>query len=119
MDTTVVAIILVVLLSVGVKASVRHMRGEGGCCGGGSTIRENKKLDGEKLGEKVITVEGMHCENCQNRIERKLNKLDGVACRVHLKKKQAVVSYSREVSDEELTRILEELDFSVIKIETK
>jgi len=114
-----VAGIVIVLLVIGVHSSIKHFKGEGGCCGGGGSIRDNKKLDAPKIGEKVILIEGMHCENCQNRIERKINKLDGVACRVNLKKKQAVVSYSREISDEELIAIIEELDFQVKGIENR
>ena len=69
-----------------------------------------------KLGEKVLTVEGMHCENCEVRVENALNRLDGVLCKVNLKKKTATVSYSKKVSDELLKETVERLGYEVTAI---
>lgn len=108
------AIIICIILFAVVIALLRVKKHfKGGCCGSGSTVRSKKKLTEPKLGEKVLEIEGMHCENCQNRIETALNRLDGVVCKVNLKKKTATVSYSTEVSDEKLTQIVEELGFQV------
>lgn len=117
MENVMIIGILAVLILAGIIHARKHFKGEGGCCGGGSsTIRERKELDAPKVGEKTIVIEGMHCENCRNQIERRINKLDGVACEVHLKKKIAVVSYSKEVSNEQLQEMIEGLDFKVIEI---
>lgn len=114
-DTIIIAILLVVVVLALVRTK-KHFKG-GGCCGSGSnTIRTTKQLSEPKLGEKVLTVEGMHCENCQARVENILNRLDGVVCVVNLKKKTAIVSYSREVSDKELTEPLERLGYQVTAI---
>lgn len=113
------AIIIGIVLVIGVLALMRMKKHfKGGCCGsGGNTIRSRKQLTEPKIGEKKLTVEGMHCENCQARVENALNRLEGVACRVHLKKKTAVVSYSREVSDEELKDAVEKLGYQVTEIQ--
>ena len=112
-------IIIVVLLAVIVLALLRtkkHFRG-GGCCGGGSsTVRSRKKLTEPKIGTKVLTVEGMHCENCQNRVEHALNRMDGVVCKVNLRKKTATVSYSREVSEAALKKAVEDVGYRVTEI---
>lgn len=112
--------IVVVILALAVISVARRIKGKGrGCCGSGSgTIRENKKLQEPILGEKIVHIEGMHCENCQNRIERAVNKLDGVACRVNLRKKIATITYNREISEEELIIVIEDLDFEVISIDS-
>lgn len=87
MANLIIIAIILVLVVYGAMATMKHFKGQGGCCGGGgNTIRENKQLDGPKLGEKEIKIEGMHCENCQNRVERFVNRLDGVVCKVNLKK---------------------------------
>ena len=39
-----------------------------------------------KIGEKVIQIEGMHCDHCKQSVTSELNKIDGVAAKVKLKK---------------------------------
>lgn len=112
--------IILVLVVYGAMATVKHFKGEGGCCGGGGkTIRENKQLDGPKLGEKEIRIEGMHCENCQNRVERAVNRIDGVVCKVNLKKKTAVVSYSKPVENEQLKEVIEKAGYEVLEMKDR
>lgn len=112
----VIVVILLLALTAGVLRMKKHFKG-GGCCGsGGGTIREKKTLTGPKLGEKVLTVEGMHCENCEARVENALNRLDGVLCRASWKKKTAVVSYSKEVPDALLRETVEALGYTVTEI---
>lgn len=114
--TDIVILVLVLLIAVlALLRSKKHFKG--GCCGSGSnTIRSRKTLTDPKIGEKVLTVEGMHCGNCQARVENALNRLDGVACLVNLKKKTATVTYSREVTDAELKDPLEKLGYRVTQI---
>ena len=116
MGDYVVIGILMILLVMAVWRSVKHFKG-GGCCGsGGNTIRDKKTLTGPKLGEKTMVIEGMHCENCEIRVENALNRLDGVACKVNRRKKTALVSYSAEVSDALLKKTVEGLGYQVTEI---
>lgn len=117
MGTVIVAAVLIVIVVLAVGSSLKHMKGEGGCCGGGGEIKESKKLDAPKIGEKEITIEGMHCDHCKNSVERAVNKIDGAVCKVNLKRKKAKISYSREVSDEALKQAVESAGFQVIGIE--
>jgi copper chaperone CopZ len=117
--TVIVILILLLIAFFAVRSSLTHFRGEGGCCGGGSVPKQAKKLDGKKIAEKLVHIEGMHCENCKNTVEKKLNEIDGAAAKVSLKKKQAVVAMSRMISDEELKAAVEEADFQVTGIELK
>ena len=108
--------ILSVIIVVAIFRAKKHFKG-GGCCGSGSnTIRDKKALTAPKIGEKVMTIEGMSCENCEIRVENALNRLDGVACKVSRKKKSALVSYSAEVSDEQLKATVEKLGYKVTGI---
>lgn len=116
MTDAIIIAVLIIVLFVALQQVKKKLKG-GGCCSGGSTtIRDKKTLTEPKIGEKVLTVEGMHCENCEIRVENALNRLDGVACRVSWKKKTAVVAYSEEVSDEVLKRTVEALDYQVLEI---
>lgn len=116
MGDWIILAILAVIVALGVAHMGKHFRG-GGCCGSGSnTIRTKKTLAEPALGEFTMTVEGMHCENCQARVENALNRLDGVACKVNLRRKTALVSYSRPFSREEARDIVEKLGYSVTEI---
>ena len=116
MENYMIIGILAVVIVLALARSRKHFKG-GGCCGsGGNTIRDKKKLTDPKIGEKVMVIEGMHCENCEIRVENALNRLDGVACKVNLKKKTATVSYSREVSDELLKETVEKMGYQVTEI---
>lgn len=64
-------------------------------------------------------VEGMHCENCKNRIERQINRMEGASCKVDLKKNIAVIDYDRELDDERIRNTIKRLDFGITGIETE
>lgn len=116
MENTIIVGILLLVIVLALLRAKKHFRG-GGCCGsGGNTIREKKALSAPKIGEKVLTIEGMTCENCEIRVENALNRIDGVACRVNWKKKTATVSYSTEVSDEVLKAAVEKRGYKVTSI---
>ena len=116
MQNYIIVGILLIVLVLAILRAKKHFKG-GGCCGSGSTtIRDKKVLTAPKIGEKVLTVEGMHCENCEIRVENALNRLDGVVCKVNLKKKTATVSFSQEVSDALLKETVERLGYQVTQI---
>ncbi|MDD2979900.1 MAG: heavy metal-associated domain-containing protein [Hespellia sp.] len=123
MGNIIVVVVLVIIIILAVKGSTKHFRGEGGCCGGSCSDcapkTEKKKLTGNKIAEKIIHIEGMHCENCKNSVERQINKIDGAVANVNLKKNIAVVSLDREVPDEVLKKAVEQVDFAVSSIEDK
>ena len=100
------------------KGAYKHLKGEGACCGGGSKPEiPKKKLDGTKLGEKTMKITGMHCENCVASVTRAINRIDGAAAKVNLKKGEAVVSYDREISNDELKKVVEDRGYHVVSIQ--
>ena len=114
-DYIIIGIILCITVLSLLRAK-KHFKG--GCCSSGSnTIRDKKTLSAPKIGEKIMRIEGMHCENCAIRVENALNRLDGVLCRVNLKKKLATVSYSKEVADEVLKETVEKIGYTVASIQ--
>lgn len=117
MGTVIVTIILVIAAALALWFSRGHFRGEGGCCGDCGGGRDRKKLNAPKLGDKQISIEGMQCDNCRNRIEHAVNRIDGVVCKVNLGRKRAKVSYSSTVDNNTLKETIEALGFRVVKIE--
>ena len=60
-----------------------------------------------QLTDVELAITGMTCASCANRIERKLNKLDGVTASVNYATEKAKVSYPGTVSTDELLRTVE------------
>lgn len=117
MENGLIIGVILILVVFALFRARKHFAG-GGCCGSGSnTIRSHKKLTNPKIGEKRMTVEGMHCQNCQARVENAINRLDGVVCKVDLKKKTATVSFSKEVPDSVLKETVERLGYQVTNIQ--
>ena len=101
MEDFIIIGIIAVAIAVGVIFTVKHFKGEGGCCGGGSYKPKRKKLSGVKYQNK-FKVDGMHCEHCKNRVEEVVNDITGVAGRVDLKKGELTVLYAKDVDDDTL-----------------
>ena len=112
----VIIAILVVMIVIGIVYTKKHFSGESGCCGGGGEERPHKKLEEPAVGQRVLSVEGMHCESCQARIEKAIDRLDGVVCKTNLHKKTATVTFSQPVSDDTLKEIVEKLGYRVTEI---
>lgn len=117
MGTAIVVIILVLIVIFSVKGSVKHMRGEGGCCGGSAPEKKVKPVKLKNVAAtKIISIEGMHCENCSRRIENALNSLEMVNAKVNLEKKQAVVKLGVDRKDDFLKETIEKLGYEVTGI---
>ncbi|MQA63675.1 MAG: heavy metal translocating P-type ATPase [Actinophytocola sp.] len=65
------------------------------------------QADEAEQAEVDLAIQGMTCASCANRIERKLNKLDGVTASVNYATETASVSYPAELPPE---RLLETVD---------
>lgn len=116
MENIIIIGILLVAVVIGVIYTVKHFKGESSCCGGGSSVKVKKKKLKNVIARKTVMIEGMTCDHCKNRVERVLNEMEGVAGKVNLSKKQALVSMEREVSDEELKAVVEKAGYKVVEI---
>lgn len=116
MGNVIILAILLVMVVLALNSGRKHFKGSGGCCGGGGEERPHKKLEAPAVGQRVLSVEGMHCESCQARIEKAIDRLDGVVCKTNLHMKTATVTYSQPVSDDTLKEIVEKLGYQVTEI---
>jgi Cu+-exporting ATPase len=67
-------------------------------------------VQGERL---ELPIEGMTCASCAARIERKLNKLEGVTASVNYATEKAAVEYDpAQVSPEALIEAVEQVGYS-------
>lgn len=108
--------ILIILIIIGIRSGVKHFKGEGGCCGGGSSVKVKRKKLKQVVKQRTVVIEGMTCEHCKARVESSLNALEGVSAKVNLKKKTAFVSMEKEVSDEQIKKTIENAGYQVIDI---
>ena len=68
--------------------------------------------------KKIISVEGMGCQNCVKHVTEALEALDGVdKAEVSLEKNNAVITLSKDVSDEAIKSAIDEAGYDVLKIE--
>lgn len=114
------AIIVGGLIIVGffaLRSSVKHFKGQGGCCGGGSVPRQKKEIKNVHS-RKRIKLSGLHCENCKNSVEKAINSIEGAAAKVNLKEQTAEVVLEKDVPDEMLKNAVEKAGFQVIEIRT-
>ena len=111
MENYIIGIIAIIII-IAILSSVKHFKGEGGCCGGGSYKPKRKKLSGIKYTKK-FKVGGMHCEHCKRRVEEAVNDIKGVAGRVDLKKGELTVSYAEDAPDEIIKAKIEKKGYTV------
>ena len=119
MVDAIILLIVVVLLIFAAKGALKHFRGEGSCCGGGSGSGKaagTKTLDGPVIGRRTIKISGMHCQNCVNSVTNALNAIDGVVAKVNLKEGSAEVSYDRTNTRSSVKRAVEQAGFEVVSI---
>ena len=74
-------------------------------------IKENAKM------EKTISIEGMMCGHCEATVKKALEAIDGVvSADVSHDKGTAVIALDKDVSDDVLTKAVEDKDFKVTAI---
>ena len=118
MTDMIVILVIAVFVLLGVKSTIKHFKGEGACCGGGggSLPPEKKKLENPVIGKKTVKISGMHCEHCVKAVTEAINKIDGASAKVNLSENEAVVSYDRELDEEQIRRIVKDAGYRVVSI---
>lgn len=114
MTDIILILLLAAVLAAGGYHSIKHLKGQGGCCGGGNTYVYKKKLK-NVTARKTFRVEGMSCENCAARVTNALNDLPGVAAKVSLRKKEVAISMEQETAEEVLIAAIEKCGYRVIQ----
>ncbi|MCR5202616.1 MAG: heavy-metal-associated domain-containing protein [Lachnospiraceae bacterium] len=114
-DLIIVAVLLIILIPA-IKSTITHMKGEGSCCGGPKEKVPKKKIKGTPKKVYTVIIEGMHCDNCKNRVEKHLNEIEGVVGKVKLSRNTAKVYVYDDTPESLIKETIENLDFKVTKI---
>lgn len=67
--------------------------------------------------KKVLKIEGMMCNHCTGRVDKALNEMDGVKATVSLEDKSAEVELTKDISDEELVKVVTDAGYEVVDIQ--
>ena len=111
MATIIIIIILIIIVLYAFKNSLKHIKGESGCCGG-TTISTHKNLS-YIMDQKEFKIEGMHCQNCVNKVTNAINSIEGASAKVDLDLQEAVISYDRPIDKKELYQVIEKSGYHV------
>lgn len=80
--------------------------------------QRNQKQQEDAIMTKTMKIEGMMCGHCEARIKKALEALPQVTeAEVSHKKGTAVVTLAEEISDAELTKAVEEQDYTVTSVQ--
>lgn len=116
MENQIIAGIILVVVFIGLRSTAKHFKGEGGCCGGSSTVRIKPKKLKHVVKRRTVLIDGMSCEHCKNRVESRLNELDGISAKVNLKTETAEISMEKEISDEKIREVIVKAGYQVLDI---
>ena len=115
MVDALILLAVIVLMIFAVKGSIKHFKGESPCCQRGEPEQNAKKLDGVIIKEKDFKIAGMRCANCAYRVEKAINRIDGVSSRVDFPSGTAHVSYSSLVDDDSIIEAVRSSGYDVKK----
>lgn len=115
-ENIIIIVVLAIILIPAIKSTITHMKGEGSCCGGPKEKVPRKKIPGKPKKKYIVSIRGMHCENCKNRVEKHLDAIEGVVAKVKLFRDIAKVSVYDDTPKEVIKETIEKLDFKVTDI---
>ena len=110
MANIVVIGLIILLVALICMPLIKRMRSGEDCCGNEQVKVSRKRLK-NPAGKYTLNIDGMHCKNCEKRVTEAINGMDGLAARVSLAKKEAVISYEKAPMKEEVIKRLGELNF--------
>ena len=110
MINAVIILVMAVCVIAGIKSTVRHIKGEGGCCGGGCSTVKIEPSDKNRKNYNFIAevnVPDMTCPNCVAKISNALNSKDGIwVQKINLKTKKSTLLLKDFVTQEQIENII-------------
>ncbi|WP_433226144.1 heavy metal translocating P-type ATPase [Microtetraspora malaysiensis] len=76
------------------------------------TVSESDAVEEQPLGSLELSIGGMTCASCANRIERRLNKLDGVTATVNYATEKAKVTFPDGIAPHDLIAEVEKAGYT-------
>ncbi|MBQ6451317.1 MAG: heavy-metal-associated domain-containing protein [Solobacterium sp.] len=121
--TLVIILILVVIAVFAVRSMMQ--RAESGCCSPGDkqTVKKVKVADTNKANypyEAVLTVDGMTCSGCAQRVDNALNSVEGIWASTDLSAKKTLVRMKKKYEEKTLRDTVNQIGpYTVMSVEWK
>ncbi|WP_067140697.1 heavy metal translocating P-type ATPase [Microtetraspora malaysiensis] len=77
-----------------------------------TSVTESATVEEQSLGSLELSIGGMTCASCANRIERRLNKLDGVTATVNYATEKAKVTFPDGIAPHDLIAEVEKAGYT-------
>ncbi|WP_433356452.1 heavy metal translocating P-type ATPase [Microtetraspora malaysiensis] len=77
-----------------------------------TSVTESSAVEEQPLGSLELSIGGMTCASCANRIERRLNKLDGVTATVNYATEKAKVTFPDGIAPQDLIAEVEKAGYT-------
>ena len=111
-DNVLVVIILITILLMAVISIIVKKKCKASCCGSGTYVAKSRKL--KNVGcTKYFQVDGMHCQNCVNRVMEVVQDIDGMSAAVNLKKGMLTVSMEKEIENAFIIAAVEKCGYTI------
>lgn len=114
MANIIIVVIIAILVILMLRSSLKHFKGEGGCCGSSGVIEDNKKLKDPEIACKTFLIQGMTCNNCKIKVKNAINRIEGISADVNLQKGIAKVHYSKNISDQQIRQVVEDAGYHIV-----
>ncbi len=112
-------LIVIIILIFALKGSMKHFNGEGACCGG--NVNNKVKVDDKNISHYPYTItvytEGMKCDGCKLKVENALNAKNGIYATANYHKNIVKVHMKENLSDEIITKVVEEAGYRVKSVQ--
>lgn len=115
----IILAIVAVIAFFGVRSIIT--RANQGCCGAGEStkkVRVKDKNEANYACTVKLGIEGMTCNKCRERVENALNAEEGVWAEVDLKENSALVRMKKELTRDDLERVIRHAGYSLTSYET-
>lgn len=116
MADVIILAVVAIAAAAGIFFAVKHFKGQGSCCGGGTYVVKPRKLR-QAAAVRTFTVEGMSCQHCVNRVTEAVQNIQGTSAVVNLKKGTVRVSMAQTVADAEIKAAIERAGYNVTNVE--
>ncbi len=114
MKDYIIGVVLSVVLFLAIWHIVKKKKNKASCCGSGAYAEKSRKLK-NVVCKKIFVVEGMHCQNCVNRVMEAVQDLGGTSASVNLKKGLLTVSMEKEIDDTAIIEAVEKRGYKIVK----
>lgn len=115
MGTAVIILILLIIAIIAVKSYAKKIAS--GCCGAGGYKEKKVRVNDKDMSHypytASITISGMTCKHCKERVENALNSEDGVWAEVDLKNNTALVYMKNKLPEMTLRNDVIKAGYSV------